>query len=166
MKIRKATKKDLSILKKKLFNPELPWLHEKNLEKQKRKDSFWIIIWSEKEPLAHIQITFKNPEIKEIKKQIKTCPHVSTLYVREKYRRKGIATKLMKFVEQLVKKKGFSKIGLSVEKDNKFLNNLYTKMNYRNWRKGIVIDSWMELDSKGKNKKVNEKCNYLIKELK
>ncbi len=165
IKIRPIKKADLEILYSKMFNHELPWLHGKNLADQERGDSLWLVGWVNKDPVAHLQIKFKNPEIKEIKSQINACPHLGTLFVKPKYRNKGIAKKLMGYAESLIKKKGYKKVGLSVEKNNVFLNNLYNDLGYKDWKKGAVIDSWKKL-KKGKLKKVSEKCNYLIKKLK
>jgi len=72
---------------------------------------------------------------------------------------------MMKFTEKLAKEQRFSMVGLSVEHDNHFLKNMYKKMGYKDWGKGAVIDSWIELDKNGKKKKVNEKCEYLVKKL-
>ncbi len=165
VKIRPIKKQNLEILYKEMFDSAVPWLHGKNLAEQIKGNSVWLIAWQDKLPVGHIQITFKNSEVKKIRKQIKRCPHLSTLYVNSKFRRKGIAKKIMKYAEKLVKKKGYKRVGLSVEKDNKFLNNLYEKLGYKDWKKGIVLDSWQELHNK-KLKRISEKCNYLIKNLK
>lgn len=165
LEIKPIRKIDLEILYQKMFDKHVPWLHGKNLADQEKGNSLWLIAWLKKEPIAHLQITFKKPHIQEIKKQIKKCPHLSTLYVKEKYRKRGIAKELIKFAENLIRKKGYKKIGLSVVKDDKFLNNFYNKLGYHDWGKGIVIDSWKELEN-GKLIDEKEKCNYLIKKLK
>lgn len=165
MKIRPISKQDLKILNTELFNPELPWLHGKKLAEQGKGKSLWLIAWEGKKPIAHVQIRFDGSKIRKVRANLKKCPHIETLFVMNEYRRKGIAKKLMNFVERLAKDKGFSWVGLSVEKDNKFLNRLYMKMSYNNWGNGIVVDSWIELH-KGRKKKINERCNYLIKHIK
>ena len=158
MKIRKAKKSDLELLNKKLFVKSMPNLHEEKLYEQEKGVGFWLIAWEKKIPVGHIQL-----KIKKLKKR--GCTHIESLGVGEKYRKKGIATKLMNFSEVLAKKKGFDNLGLAVEKDNKFLINLYVKKGYEDWKKGIMTESWKEKRG-GKIKKISEKCKYLIKKLK
>jgi len=97
---------------------------------------------------------------------LKNCSHIESLGVKEEYRRKGIATKLINFTEDLSRKKGYTRIGLSVEKDNDFLKKLYERRGYKDWGKGTIIEKWYELDKKGRKKLVKEKCNYYVKKLK
>lgn len=159
LKIKKAEERDLSVLEKKLGYENLPNLHKNKIKEQEKENSLWLIAWEGKIPVAHVQIRFGGCNVEKVKKTI-SCPHVESLGVKEDYRKKGIATKLMDFVENLVKRKGYSEIGLSVEKDNDFLKNLYKKRGYNDWRKGEIIEVWEE---NGKERK--EKCVYLIKEL-
>ncbi len=159
--IKPTRKSDLKILNKELSHAELPKLHDKKYKEQQTGKSLWLIAWKNKEPIGHVQLRFNGSNEKTVRKKLKKCPHIESLGVKQKYRRKGIAKQLMIFAEELAKKKGFSKTGLSVEDDDKFLKNLYKKMNYNDWKKGKIIESW-----KINNKKVKKKCVYLVKEMK
>jgi GNAT superfamily N-acetyltransferase len=159
LKIRKAKERDLILLEKELGYKDLPKFHKNKIEEQKKGGSLWLIAGEGKIPVAHVQLRFNGCNVKKVIKLI-SCPHVESLGVKEDYRKKGIATKLMDFVENLVKRKGYSEIGLSVEKDNNFLKNLYKKRGYKDWGKGEIIEVWEE---NGKERK--EKCVYLIKKL-
>ena len=163
--IRPIKKEDLKILNEKLKVKEFPNLHEEKLKEQEKENTSWFIVWKGKKPLARFLIRFDGSEIKKVRANLKRCPHLESLYVKEKFRKKGIATKLMKFSENLVKKKGFKQIGLAVVKDNSSLLNLYMKEGYRDWKRGIVIETREEVKGK-KTKKVSEKCKYLVKKLK
>ena len=164
-KIRSIIKKDLEVLNKKLKSEYVPTLHEDKLKEQEQGDSVWLIAWIDDKPVANGQIRFNGSKAKEVRSKMKNCPHLESLYVKEEFRKKRIATQFMNFSEKLVKQKGFNKIGLSVEKDNEFLINLYKKRGYKDWQKGIVIETWEEVHD-GKEKKIIEKCKYLIKKLK
>ena len=163
MKIKPIQKKDLKILEEELNHNTLPWLHGKKLKEQLKGNTLWFIAWEDKEPIAHVQIRFEGSNSPEVK--LKDCPHVETLYVKDKFRKQGVATKIMNFCERLVKKKGYSRIGLAVEKGNKFLLKLYNERGYNDWEKGLVIEFWKEQHG-SELKKVTEKCQYLIKNLK
>jgi len=164
--IKPTEKKDLPILNKQLGARELPWLHEEKFKEQEKGNSLWLIAWKDKKPIAHIQIRFNDSKIKKVKDNLKNYVHLESLYVKDNFRKKGVATKIINFAEKLAKEKNFNKIGLSVEKGNKFLLGLYMKKGYRDWKKGIVIEKWKELNSDGKIKDIIQKSHYLIKKLK
>ena len=165
MIIRKARKKDLEILNKELGAKKIPWKHKRNLKQQQTGNYVWLIAWENKKPIANLQVMFKGSHSKEVRGKLKDCPHLASLYVKEDCRKKGIAKTMMNFAENLLKQKGFTQIGLAVEHGNKFLLSLYKKLSYEDWEKGIVIDSWNEIND-NKFKRINLKCDYLIKELK
>ena len=165
MKIRKAKQSDLKLLNKYL-QVSIPQFHEQKLKEQKTGKSAWLIAWMDKKPVGHIQLRFSGCEVKKVRDKLPGCSHIEALGVKEEYRKKGIATKLINFTEDLSKKKGYKKIGLSVEEANSFLKKIYEKRGYKNWGKGTIIEKWEELDENGKKKIVKEKCEYYIKELK
>jgi len=166
IKIVKAKKTDLNILNKELSVKEILWFHEEKLKEQEKGKSMWLIAWKNNHPIGHVQVRFNGSKITKVKSNLKNCPHIESLGVKEDYRKKGVGTKLMNYAENLVKKKGYKKVGLAVEKRNLFLEKLYFKRGYKNWGKGIVIDSWYVLNKKRNKQKVSEKCNYFIKTLK
>jgi len=165
MRIRKAKKEDLKLLNKYL-PVEIPEFHENHLREQETGKSAWLIAWIGKKPVGHIQLRFDGCKEKKVRDNLRNCSHIESLGVKEEYRRKGIATKLINFAEDLSRKKRYTRIGLSVERDNDFLKKLYERRGYKDWGKGTIIEKWYELDKKGRKKLVKEKCNYYIKGLK
>lgn len=157
--IRPIKEEELKSLNKNLVAKGLPNLHKQKLKEQKAGGSTWLVAWEKSIPIGHIQLRFSN-------KHLKNCAHIETLGVNEKYRKKGIASQLIKFAENLAKKEGHKRIGLSIETKNNFLKNLYLKRGYKDWGKGTIMELWEELDDKGKQLKKREKCNYLLKNLK
>ena len=108
--------------------------------------------------MGHIQIRFDGCHVKKVREKLRDCTHIESLGVKEEFRKKGIATKLIKFTEELSKKKGFDKIGLSVEEDNDFLKKIYDKRGYKDWKKGTIIEEWNEC--KLKNGKSTSKAIF------
>jgi len=160
IKIKKAKQSNLKLLNKYLAVKSVPKFHEDKYQQQKTGDNIWLIAWEGEIPVGHIQLRFNGSTSKEVQDKIKNCAHIESLGVAAKFRRRNIASKLIKFSEKLAKEKGFKKVGLSVETDNEFLKNLYMRRGYRDWKKGAVIESWEE-----RGKQINEKCVYLIKNL-
>lgn len=159
LKIKPIEKDEILILNKKLVGLSPP--HKEKLKEQEKTNSFWLIAWIGKNPVAHMQIRFDGSKIKKVKKNLKKCPHLEALGVAKNIRKKGIATKMIKFAENLAKKEGFNKIGLSVEKGNYFLKRIYTKRGYKDWKKGDIIESW-----KQDGKLMRRKCDYFVKKIK
>ncbi len=56
---------------------------------------------------------------------------VDTLAIDEKYRRKGIGTKLLEFAEDLAIKKGYTDLSLTVNKENEAGINSYEKFGFK-----------------------------------
>jgi len=57
--------------------------------------------------------------------------HIITLNVSPSYRRKGIATKMLKETEEFLKQKGINEIHLEVREDNSVALKLYQKIGYQ-----------------------------------
>lgn len=55
---------------------------------------------------------------------------ISTLFVAPKYHRRGIGTYAIRFAEDFIKNKGFSKVAIQTTVDNTPAQNLYTKCGY------------------------------------
>ena len=58
--------------------------------------------------------------------------HIITINVAPNYRRKGIATKLLHEIENLLKQKSINQCRLEVREDNKHAIILYKKLGYKN----------------------------------
>lgn len=67
-------------------------------------------------------------------------PHawIFDLFVKEEYRRKGVAKKLLKIAEDIAARSGYRYIGLTVTSENTPAVNLYTKLGYLEERKVMV----------------------------
>lgn len=70
--------------------------------------------------------------------------HVYRLVVKKEYRKKGIASQLIKTAEGIIKKKGGVEIGLYVDTQNSELKEFYKKKNFKTSNKEF-IHIWKEL---------------------
>lgn len=57
--------------------------------------------------------------------------HIVTLDVHPDHRRKGLGENLLNYAISLIKKKGFKKVCLEVDKDNYPALKLYNKLNFK-----------------------------------
>ncbi|USK70657.1 GNAT family N-acetyltransferase [Peribacillus asahii] len=84
------------------------------------------------EPLAaRLRVLKNNPTFKLEKEAKEGDFYIDTLCVDSAFRGKGIGTKLLQVAEQYAKAKGYKRISLAVEEDNKKAQQLYTKIGYK-----------------------------------
>lgn len=148
MKIRKATKKDSILLaglwnefeksqdklrKKEIKSFEKRISNPLNLMKKDIKDILnktnhaIFIAEVEKKPIGYIDISIKrNPSLYFIKK----FGRIHYIYVKKSFRKKGVASELIKIADKWFKKKGVKDITLSVLFNNKKAYNIYKKRGY------------------------------------
>ena len=160
IEIKKANEKDLKKLNLYIPYKGVPDFHKEKIKEQQTGDNLWLITWTNKRPIAHVQLRFRGSKNKKIKRTIQNCGHIESLGVSEKYRKKGIATKLIKKCEELAKKRGLKKIGCSVSLKNNPMRDLCKKQEYKESKIGKITESW-----KTRKGIERETCTYLIKKL-
>ncbi len=82
-------------------------------------------------------------------------PHawIVDLYVREEFRRQGIARELMRVAENIAKRHGYRYIGLTVTSENTPAMNLYLSLGYLEERKIMVKDLKSDERTSGKDER-------------
>mgnify|MGYP001607559406 CR=1 FL=1 len=130
-------------------------LHISRLKAQKEGKGYYVICFLGKKPIGHVLIYYRG----EYKWH--ECPAIVDLYVKESEREKGIATKLMKYAENIIKKEGYNKICLDVGISEKLLKKFYEKLGYAKVSGPYIMKYFLE----DKNKTITEKINYFEKEI-
>lgn len=136
MKIRKAKEIDFEEyfkLKKqegedysKIINEEIKYprhfVKKRFNEFLKSRSNLIIVVEIEKELIGYIDAELYSNAKKG---------HITDLFVIKKYRKKGIATKLIKKFYRMLKKKGYKKLKLDVNPKNKDALSLYRKRGFK-----------------------------------
>lgn len=138
MRIRKAKKEDFEdyyqmkkqeaivytkMLKDKIKSPPRKKLNEDFMNSLKSKKEF-VLIAEEDETCGYIRFDiFASPAMKGV--------FISDLFVIDKFRGKGIATKLIKACLKIAKEKKAKKVLLGVLVNNKKALNLYEKLGFK-----------------------------------
>ena len=82
------------------------------------------------------------------------------------YRRKGVATALIREAERLAKEHGCTQIGLDVgSTDNPDAKRLYENLGYVDWGQGEFLISWEYIDRNGTTGTESEIVTYMHKRL-
>lgn len=138
MQIRKATTTDASTIKEELLlpafredeqlDPEFNELDEEGLAEA--GCAYWlddedrVMFVAEADSTVVAQISAVEVEPPPIYKRGPRA-HIDGLYVKEEYRRQGVASSLVKRVEQWAKTRGCDTLGVAAHRENETVNKMY-----------------------------------------
>ena len=71
--------------------------------------------------------------------------HLQDIFVKEKYRKEGIATKLVKTMEEIAKKRGFKEIVSDTDFNNLKAISFHLKNGFK--KVGVIKSNWDDIDS-------------------
>jgi|GEM_PF-5162728 len=162
MIIQKCRKKDFDLLNKHL--PAVKDKHQWRFDLQKQHKGAYLIAWQNNIPMGCLVLMFEGVNIAKIKELLPTCPDINYLYVHDDYRKRGIATALIKEAIDICTMNDFQQVGLLVGKNNKTALDLYITLGFNNSNIGgfpgvnIVVRD-------GKEIRKQEIAEYWIKDI-
>jgi GNAT superfamily N-acetyltransferase len=162
--IKPADKDDLAVLDKYLPKKMVSF-HADRIQEQEQGHILWLIIWLNNVPIGHAKVVWAGNDKKEIRDYYPNTPEIDNLYLLPEYRNKGYGTKIIQYIEDLLKNKGYHKLGLSVDIKNLKAAKLYEKLGFKFWPMGDFDASWEYPDHEGIVHKEQETCTYMIKQL-
>ncbi|MFZ4828270.1 MAG: GNAT family N-acetyltransferase [Phototrophicaceae bacterium] len=89
--------------------------------------------------------------------------YLYSFFVHPDYRREGLGTLMMQYIENLLQECGISYVTLAVAKDNEGALRLYKRLHYTILRESS--GDWDYIDHEGKRQQVHEPCYILGKQL-
>ena len=162
IKISPLSREELKIvnqfLPKKIFN-----YHLNKLEDQDKGNSLWLVLWKDGIPAAHAQVAWGGSLRPEVQEFIHHTPQLNSLFVDPAHRNQKLATLLIQKIEELVRERGYQKLGLSVDIKNKPALSLYSKLGFKDWERGSFDASWTYLGTDGQHYREDERCTYMVK---
>jgi ribosomal protein S18 acetylase RimI-like enzyme len=151
------------------FSPEtLSKHHYKRYEVQKQKVGVYLIAWHDHIPVGHFLLRWSGPDDARVMSyvNVKLSAYLSSGGTRVAFRRKGIATALIREAERLAKAKGCVQIGLQVgSTDNPDAKRLYEHLGFVDWGYGDFLISWEYIDLDGNTGTESEIVTYMYKSL-
>jgi GNAT superfamily N-acetyltransferase len=140
--------------------------HQKRHAVQQSGKGLYLIAWQDSKPVGHFLLRWDGPETDTSGMYPYPTPYLEAGGTKKAYRRKGVATKLIKRAEEIIKEKNYNTIGLAVGTiDNPDAKRLYEKLGFMDWNKGVFEVSWEFKSSDGKTGTESETCIYMFKNL-
>jgi GNAT superfamily N-acetyltransferase len=163
--VRPASMRDLALLNEHLHLWGPLDYHERKIEEQLSGGVLWLIAWRDGLPVGHLQIGWSGAERPEMASHLGDCPHVSRVGVRAEMRSQGIGSAMIEAAEDIIRKRGYGRVGLAVAIDNDRARRLYQRLGYRGCGHGTYTVSWYQYDGNEPRERVEEVCIYLWKDL-
>ena len=140
--------------------------HYKRYEVQKQGEGVYLIAWHAHTPVGHFLLRWSGPHDAHVLRYVDVThsAYLEAGATRVEYRRKGVATALIREAERLAKEKGCTQIGLDVgSTDNPEAKRLYEKLGYVDWGQGAFPISWEYIDRNGNRGTESEMVIYMQK---
>ncbi|HEY7416504.1 MAG TPA: GNAT family N-acetyltransferase [Ktedonobacteraceae bacterium] len=166
--IKPAEEAQLDALERVFFPETRSKYHSICYEVQERGEGVYLIAWHDHVPVGHFLIRWSGPDDTRVTSHIDVTrsAYLQAGRTQAEYRRKGIATALIREAERLAREKGCTQIGLSVgSTDNPTAKRLYEHLGYVDWGRGDFLISWEYIDRNGNTRMESEMVTYMHKPL-
>ncbi len=166
--IKPAEASQLDLLEQAFSPGSLSRHHYQRYEVQKRGEGLYLIAWHGQTPVGHFLLRWRGPDDERI---IRFVAVVQSAFLeaggtRVAYRKKGVATALIREAERLAREQGCTRIGLEVgSTDNPDAKRLYAHLGYLDWGQGDFLMSWEYIDKQGQPATESERVTYMSKPL-
>ena len=157
--IKPAEASQLEVLEQEFSPDTLSKPHHKRYEVQQRGEGVYLIAWHGHTPVGHFLLRWSGPDDARVMKYIdvKHSAFLEAGATRVAYRRKGVATALIREAERVARAKGST--------DNPEAKRLYEHLGYDDWGRGEFLISWEYIDKHGNRGTESEVVIYMHKRL-
>jgi GNAT superfamily N-acetyltransferase len=166
--IKPAEASQLEVLEHEFAPGSLSKHHYKRYEVQKRGEGVYLIAWHDHTPVGHFLLRWSGPADARVMHYVDVTQSafLEAGGTRVAFRRKGVATALIREAERVAKEKGCTQIGLEVgSTDNPDAKRLYEHLGYVDWGHGDFLISWQYIDRNGNTGTESEIVTYMCKSL-
>lgn len=166
--IKPAEASQLDLLEQEFAPGSLSKRHYKRYEVQERGEGIYLIAWHDHTPLGHFLLRWCGPADARVMRYVDVTlsAFLEAGGTQVAFRRKGVATALIREAERIAKEHGCTQIGLEVgSTDNPEAKRLYEHLEYVDWGHGDFPISWEYIDSNGHTGIESEIVTYMYKPL-
>ncbi|WP_265525173.1 GNAT family N-acetyltransferase [Paenibacillus sp. JDR-2] len=155
-----------------MHNTFSPWdfsrPQHRRYEVQCNGEGVYLIAWHLGTPVGGFLVRWNGPQDEAVSSRIDVTnsAFLEGGLTIDKYRRKGIATAIIREAERLAKVQGCTHIGMEVgSSDNPDAKRLYEKLGYADWGHGDFTISWGYMDAEGNSGVESEIVTFMHKPL-
>lgn len=145
------------------FGP--PEKHRERFARQRQGTVVYLVAWRENLPVGHVLLKWDGSTDEPMASELDNCPDIEDLFVNPDYRSRGVGSRLLDAVENLVRQQGYSRVGLDVGVENVRARSLYERRGYQASAFGEYRESGRYVDRDGREQSWEEDCIYVIKRL-
>ncbi len=142
-----------------------PEKHRERVTLQRDGQVAYLVAWQGGTPVGHVLLKWSGTDDKPMASRLRDCPDIEDLFVSPGLRSRGIGSRLLAAAEELVRQRGYRRVGLGVGIDNPRAHSLYLRHGYRDSGFGRYPHPVYYVDEQGNHRCRWEICVYLIKEL-
>lgn len=164
--IKPAEESQLDVLEQEFSPHNLSKYHYRRYEVQLRGEGVYLIAWHDNIPVGHFLLRWSGPDDARVTRYVDVAQsaYLEAGETKVAYRRKGVATALIREAERLARAKGCTYIGLEVgSTDNPEAKRLYENLGYVDWGHGEFLISWGYIDLDGNQGTESEVVTYMYK---
>ncbi|SEO75940.1 GNAT family N-acetyltransferase [Paenibacillus sp. OV219] len=135
---------------------------------QSNGEGVYLIAWDRETPIGGFLVRWSGPQDEAVSSRIdiSRSAFLEAGLTIDEYRRKGVATAIIREAERLAKLHGCTHIGMEVSSnDNPDANRLYKKLGYVDWGYGDFTISWKCMDADGNSRVDSDVVTFLQKPL-
>jgi GNAT superfamily N-acetyltransferase len=167
--IRPVEAEDLAVLDESLPGGRPREVHRERYQKQVEDRGVYATAWQDGRLAGILFVDWEGSAAEPVKASFPGCPHLIDLFVLPEYRKQGIATQLLDYLEAEARQKGHTRVGLSVGNLNalnyRIAYDIYTRRGYRDT--GIEhMDAYTVVDEDGRALAIQERVRFMVKEMK
>lgn len=161
MIIRECTQHDLDVLE-----AAYPSNHEQRYRRQRGGDSTYLTLWDDDgTSIGSGEIMWTGAKEPEVREHVPDCPELNGLTVWPADRHShGIGTQMIEHAAQLIRQRGFARVGLGVGDDNPRAAALYLRLGFAETAIRY-LDRWTATDDAGNRRDFAYPCRFLVKDL-
>lgn len=154
---------ELSVLDH-VFPSEYNRTHADDLSDQARGELSFLVAWLDGEPAGHVLVKWTGARQPVPAAAFPHCPEIYRLTVRKRFRRRGIASALVRACVSEAKRLGHTFIGLGTDPSVADENNLYIKLGFIDSGIGLFDDVY-EIAQEGGSRVVRVATKFVVKKL-
>jgi ribosomal protein S18 acetylase RimI-like enzyme len=137
--------------------------HARRLERQLAGEEIYLLAWFQGGLAGYGALLWQGCTDPVVRAAFPDCPEVYGLHVESGLRGRGIGTALVRVAEDRARRRGFQRIGISVDVDNNRAARLYERLGYH--AAMTYRGAWHYLDDEGNEHVTDEPATFLLKDL-